>query len=51
MSPEGIEPPSQEPESWVISITLRRQHTRTTITLELLYFSEYICKKQVHFNI
>ena len=25
MSPEGIEPPSQEPESYVISITLRRQ--------------------------
>lgn len=24
MSPEGIEPPSQEPESYVISITLRR---------------------------
>ena len=24
-SPEGIEPPSQEPESYVISITLRRQ--------------------------
>ena len=32
MRPEGIEPPSQEPESYVISITLRT-------LIQLLYFT------------
>lgn len=36
-SPEGIEPPLQEPESYVISITLRRQQRTyyNTISLEI----------------
>lgn len=39
-SPEGIEPPSQEPESYVISITLRRQQRSyyNTISLEKAMF-------------
>ena len=39
-SPEGIEPPLQEPESYVISITLRRQQRSyyNTISLEKAMF-------------
>lgn len=39
-SPEGIEPPLQEPESYVISITLRRQqrYYYNTISLEKAMF-------------
>lgn len=35
MPPEGIEPPSQEPESYVISITLRGRRM-TTILVYLI---------------
>lgn len=42
MRPEGIEPPSQEPESCVISITLR---TRMLIT-QPSYFTEILEKMQ-----
>jgi hypothetical protein len=40
-SPEGIEPPSQEPESYVISITPRRHATFVIIADDGIKFKHY----------